>query len=308
MKKIDEYLTKKKIEYKKDSEIRQFLTIKVGGKVSYIITVHETEELKGLLQYLFFSERKFILLGGGSNIIFPDKSSDIIVIINKTSGITVQDENIIKVDSGITNKSLLKFCSKNNIGGLEFLSGIPGTIGGAAAVNAGAFGESISDILINAEIFTNSGKTVLKRKEYFNFKYRNSIFKYGNEVILSIYLKFNFAENEDIKKKANEILKFRTERHPSYSALTSGCFFKNPVVEGKKISAGKLIENSNLKGYKDRNILISEKHSNFVINTGKASFKEIKDIEKKIIGKVYEDKGIFLEREVIFISPEGKKY
>ncbi len=308
MKTIDKYLNENEIDYKKNSEIKPFLTIRVGGKVSYIITVYSYDKLKALLQYLNNAGEKFILLGGGSNIVFPDNSNNIIVIINKTSGISIQTKNVIKVDSGITNKALLKFCSQNGIGGLEFLSGIPGTIGGATAVNAGAFGDSISDFLLKAEIFTNSGNVVLCERKYFQFKYRNSIFKYGNEVILNIYLMFNNAENKDIKDKADEILKSRIERHPSYSSFTSGCFFKNPVIKGKKISAGKLIENSNLKGYKMKNISISEKHSNFIINNGNASFKEIKDIEKKIMGKIYENNGITMEREVIFISPEGNKY
>ncbi|MCP5048810.1 MAG: UDP-N-acetylmuramate dehydrogenase [bacterium] len=305
-----DYLKREKIEYHEEQSIRSYLTIEVGGSVPLLAVVYSDTHLKKLLIEVHRTGRRFILLGGGSNVVFPDRFSDpdLIVIVNRTSEIVKESEGMIKVNSGVMNRDLMEWNVGNNIGGMDFLSGVPGTIGGAAAVNAGAFGNSISNILEKAEILDKNGQIKMVDNSYFQFVYRNSIFKYGNEVIVNIFMSYVYEDSGSIREKVDSRVNYRIEKHPGSDNRSAGCFFKNPVIDGKKTSAGQLIEQSGFKGTTYENLRLDESHSNFVINRGDASFSDVKELETEIVREVSKKKGVTLEREVIYISPEGEKY
>lgn len=305
---LKKYLEEKKIQYVVNHSIKPYVTMEIGGKVRLITVIYKDFHLKELLLYLHNNRYIFLLLGGGSNVIFTDRFSQLIVIINRTSDICREEDHTLKVNSGTFNKDLMDWNIRGNIGGMDFLAGIPGTVGGAAAVNAGAFGKSISTILQRAEIFNRNGEIETVDNDYFRFSYRDSAFKYGSEIILNVFLKFMDADSDDVKKKVEANVKYREENHPCSSYRSAGCFFKNPIIDGKKISAGKLIEHSGFKGTAYNTLQVSHLHANFVINSGSATFDDIKDLEAKIAQKVFQEKNIKLEREIIYISPEGKKY
>lgn len=307
MEKLIPFLKENKIKYFKNKEIKAYTTIKIGGKVSLIIIINTLSKLTELILKIKKQQYPFILLGGGSNVVFPDNNSKLVVIINRTSNITRLSRNLIKVNSGVTIKNLTKWCIGNKIGGLEFLAGIPGTIGGATAVNAGAFGKSVSDNLEKAEILTEKGEIKIVDEKYFQFEYRSSVFKYGKEVILNVFLKYINQNENNIKEKITSHIKHRKETHPSYKCFTAGCFFKNPLKNNKRISAGKIIEDSGLKGLYSNNLLISDRHSNFLINKGNASFRDLINFENKITQEILKNKEIKLEREVIYITSDAKK-
>ncbi|MCK4762241.1 MAG: UDP-N-acetylmuramate dehydrogenase, partial [Candidatus Aminicenantes bacterium] len=308
MKELQEYLDNKKLEYNRDAEIRPYVTLRIGGPVRFIVVARSPVELEELLFFLHETGSPFVLLGGGSNVLFSGNAPGLVVVVNKSGGISQLQGNILKAGSGLANNELLSWNSAHNAGGIEFLAGIPGTIGGAAAVNAGAFGNSIGAILQGADIFSAAGEIKRVDRDYFCYSYRDSVFKYSNEVILSVYLKFEPAENAEIKSRIKANLKYRQENHPAFRVFTAGCFFKNPVVQGEKRSAGKLIENSGFRGSSFRDLLISAEHANFLINRGGANFADVEDFAGRICGRVLADSGIRLEREVIYISPDGKKY
>ena len=301
------FLKKNKIKYFKNKDIKVYTTIKIGGKVSLIIIINTYSKLTELILKVKKRQYPFVLLGGGSNVVFPDNNSKLVVIINRTSNIIKLTENLIKINSGVTISNLMKWCIGNKIGDLEFLAGIPGTIGGASAVNAGAFGKSVSDNLEKAEILTEKGEIKIVDKKYFRFEYRNSVFKYGKEVILNVFLKYINQNENKIKEKITSHIRHRKQSHPSYKCFTAGCFFKNPVKNNKRISAGTIIEDSRLKGFYDNNLLMSERHSNFLINKGNASFKDLINFENKITQEILKSEGIKLEREVIYITSDGEK-
>jgi len=307
-KKINDFLLGRNMNFLRDHQIRELLTIHVGGKVGFIIFTDSRDQLLELLFFLHAIGKNFILIGGGSNIIFPDHGSELVVIINRSGHIKILDENKLRIDSGLKNSDFLEFCRKNGISGFEFLAGIPGTMGGAAAVNAGAFGLSVSDRVLGGEIFTANGTMEYREHPFFGFVYRNSRFKFGTDVIISIDLTYSKGDRDDIEKKVRETVKLRHDKHPSYSSFTAGCFFKNPEVNGKKLSAGKLIEQCRLKAYDTGPAMISRKHSNFIVNKGDASFSDIEALGKKVQAAVKKQNGIELEREVIFVSPDGVKY
>jgi UDP-N-acetylmuramate dehydrogenase len=310
MEKLEQYLETGKIEYHPDHEIKPYLTMGIGGKVKLIIVVFHLSQLKDLLCFLHANGYPFILLGGGSNVILHDAFTAVPVIINRTAGIVKHErEHLVKVNSGVLNRDFLNRAIKNRVGGMDFLAGIPGTIGGAAAVNAGSFGQSIDAVLEKAEIFTpHSGEIKTVDRNYFQFEYRNSIFKYGSEVILDVFLKYMDEDSEKIREKVKTKLRYRQEKHPPWNVHTAGCFFKNPVIDDKKISAGKLIESAGFKGTNHNRLEVSEVHANFILNKGGGSFEDILALEKNITRTVRAQKDILLEREVIYISPQGKKY
>jgi UDP-N-acetylmuramate dehydrogenase len=164
-------------------------------------------------------------------------------------------------------------------------------------------------VLEKADIFLpGSGETKTVDKDYFRFQYRDSIFKYGSEVILEVYLSYTEEDSAEIREKVKEKLRYRNENHPPANVRTAGCFFKNPIIQDKKESAGQMIENAGFKGSTFRQLQISSRHANFIINKGGSSFADILDLEQQITRTVKEIKGILLEREVIYISPGGKKY
>jgi UDP-N-acetylmuramate dehydrogenase len=307
---LKQYLDEKKIEYYPGKEIGPYLTLGIGGKVKAVIIIQTLEDLKALLLFMNTHGCPFVLLGGGSNVVFPDTFSPLPVIINRTSQmVKCEPEQMIKVDSGVLNKDLLTWAVSQRVGGLEFLAGIPGTVGGAAAVNAGSFGQSISTVLEKATVFApGSGEIKTVDRDYFEFQYRNSIFKYGREVILEVFLTYADSDGHEIREKVKEKILYRKEMHPPQNLHTAGCFFKNPIIGDKKISAGQLLEKSGFKNTVYHRLEVSGAHANFIINRGGSTFKDIRSLERKIVETVRDKHGIHLEREVIYISPEGEKY
>lgn len=308
MESLARYLQTNNLEHQAHASISPYLTMGIGGDARFVTVAQTYEQLKNLSVYLYKNRHPFVLLGGGSNVIFSQNVSELVVVVNRTSDISKDDIGRIRVNSGVSIKDLMTWNISNGIGGMDFLAGIPGTVGGAAAVNAGAFGKAIATLLEKAEIVTRDGEIKTVDNDYFGFVYRNSAFKYGNEVILDVYLNYTETDSRHVNEAVEEKIRYREENHPCSVHRSAGCFFKNPVINGKKNSAGKLIENAGFKGTSFRNLKVSDEHANFIINNGGAGFEDVKSLEDRIIGKIFRDWGIKLEREVIYVSPEGIKY
>jgi len=304
---VFEYILLKNIEHYKNESVKSYLTIGIGGRVGCIVIVKEETELIDLIKIMIRDNYNFVIIGGGSNTIFTENSPDLFVIINKIEKIELLKDNVLIVNSGVLNRELLSWCKKKGFGGLEFIAGVPGTIGGAAAVNAGAFGKAMSDVIDRADVYLIKEGLKNIAKDEFCFKYRESKFKYGKDIIIKLFLNVKKSSYDEINEKIIDNLKRRGSNHPGYGEKTAGCFFKNPIIDGKKVSAGKLIESSGLKGKKFSDIMVSDIHANFIINTQDADFDNIINAEKKITEKTKIATGIKLEREVIYIMPDGSK-
>lgn len=317
LEKVSAFLDKHQMEYAVNRPVAPYLTIGIGGAVAMTVHVTSEAELRDLFTYFYSHDKDIvpgaapglpvILLGGGSNVVFPDGCPGMIVVINRTAAVERVSGGLIRVNSGVMISDLMDWAAQNGAGGMDFLAGIPGTAGGAAAVNAGAFGIGIASILEKAEIVTANGDVKTVDNDYFKFTYRNSAFKYGKEVIVNIYLKSPRQDRETVKKAIEERLEYREKNHPGKGCRSAGCFFKNPVINGEKVPAGRLIEQAGFKGLDCGTLRVSGNHANFVINSGSASFGELKKLEQEIRGKVLELHGVQLEREVIYISPDGGK-
>jgi len=301
------YLKEKNIPHFKNRDISPYLSMRVGGKVKLIIIVKSYPDLKNLMVRIAEHECPFVLIGGGSNVVFSSKYSPIAVIINRSSEISEQEENLIRVNSGVLNQQLINWCIRNRFSGLEFLAGIPGTVGGAAAVNAGAFQKSMADVLKKAEILDTRNQLRVVTPDYFQYSYRNSVFRTGNQTILNLFFRLQPDRPDDIQNRVRANITYRKKNHPPYSQYTAGCFFKNPLVEDQRMSAGKIIEDLDFKGRHFDNLRISDEHANFLINKGQARLEDIKEVESEIVQAVSRGKGIQLEREVIYITAGGEK-
>jgi len=308
------WLRQQQITFSENAAIGPHLYFKIGGTVSLLVTCNSAAQLAAVMKKIIAGSLPYLVIGGGSNIAFFDGLTRVVVVLVQVAScastvpIRLLDDRLLAVESGVRNQQLLSWCAAKGAGGLEFLSGIPGTIGGAAAVNAGAFGCSMADVLSGADIIDAQGKVRTVDSGYFGFVYRDSRFKFGRDILLSLRLKFSPGDEGLISKKIRDNLEYRLAHHPSYRQASAGCFFKNPRLRGVKSSAGKIIEECGLKNMTVGGLSVAGEHGNFLLNHGNASFKDLQCLEKKIQSAVAARSGIVLEREVIYVAADGSKY
>lgn len=271
-------------------------TYKLKGIVKKVIYPLNEKSVIKIINELKSKNEKFIILGNGSNIIFKDEYYDgTIIKLTKINNLKI-NKNIITVDAGYP---LIKLCHKakeNNLSGLEELSGIPATIGGAIYQNASAYNKSISQLIEELTVLKDN-KIVKLKKEELKFGYRKSIFKKNkNYIILSTKLKLEYDSKTNIEQKMKVFCKKRLEKQP-YNYPSAGSVFKNP----KNNYAGKIIEEQGLKGMSVSGAYVSEKHANFIVNKQSCTGKDIITLIKIIKQKVKKETNINLklEQEII---------
>lgn len=284
---------KKYGEVKTNAPISKYTTFKIGGKAEFLVNVKSSLLLVGLLDYLSEQGLDYFILGGGSNLLFSDADFHGIVIKISNSEIKIQSE-IIEVCAGATLASLMIFANKNSLSGLEWVAGIPGTVGGAIRGNAGALGESISDCIQKVFVWED-GEEKEYSKENCSFSYRNSIFKKNlKTVILKAFIKLKFAEKQEISEK---IAKNLLSRQKFPKLPSAGSFFKNIKLEKwpgdidilpeifktrGTVPAGWLIENCGLKGFCIGGAGVSKEHGNFLVNFDKATAEDVLQVVEEI--------------------------
>ncbi|MDL1956693.1 MAG: UDP-N-acetylmuramate dehydrogenase [Candidatus Desulfofervidus auxilii] len=274
-------------------------TFKIGGVAKAVVWINKEVFLPEIISYLRKISCPYYILGKGSNVLALDEGFCGVIIKPVFKEIYYQKgENrvVLTVSSGLKISELLNFCLKNNLSGLEFLAGIPGSIGGAIFGNAGAFGYCIGERVKRIKIF--SPKTGIFWKEWSkkHFGYRKTDLS-SEIVILKAELLLEFSSKDKIKKSINNYFRKKLNTQPLFSP-SAGCVFKNP----DKASAGYLIEQAGLKGKKIGDAKISEKHANFIINTGKAKAKDVLELIKLIQTEVKKQTGIKLEPEIRIIQ------
>lgn len=315
------WLRQQRVPFSENEPIAPHLYFRIGGPVRLLVSPRTMEEAASVLQRLAGGgdgppsgspgRPPFLVVGGGSNIAFgdgPTRAAVVRIPAPLRAGARQLDPRTIEVDAGMRTPAFLAWCATHGAGGLEFLSGIPGTLGGAAAVNAGAFGRAMSDVLLEADFIDAEGRRRVAGAAHFAFRYRDSSFKLGRETLLSLRLAFESAGEEAIARRTRENLEYRARRHPSYRLASAGCFFKNPLRGGVKESAGRIIEECGLKRAACGDLTVSAEHANFILNRGRGSFADLQRLEERIRAEVAARTGIVLEREVIYVSPDGEKY
>ena len=276
--------------------MKNHTSFKIGGNADLFVSVKTIEELK---QALFYAKQKQIpitIIGNGTNILVSDSGIRGIVIKIDIQKFDLKEENDyleITVGSGNKMMALATQFKNQEISGFEQLSGIPGTIGGAIYMNAGAYGKEMKDIVISTKCMNTEGEIIeLSNKEQ-KFEYRSSIFNNKDYIILEAKLKLQKGKKEDIEKQMKEYLNQRKEKQP-LEYPSAGSTFKRQ--EG--IITAKLIDECGLKGYKIGGAMISEKHAGFIVNTGDATAKDVLELIKYVKDKVYKETKIRIEEEI----------
>lgn len=267
-------------------------TYGLGGKAKIAYFPKNEEEAVAVYKYLKKRGEKFIILGKGSNLLVSDNFFDGSVICTKSlQGIEI-DGNCLKILSGTTVQQLLSFCVKNGITGFEYLAAIPASIGGLAAMNGGTYNKRIGSNILSVRIF--DGKIREFSNKNCNFGNKHSTMSDINALILAVYVSF---ERDSPQTVEGNIKHFHDLRKFQPKGKSCGCVFKNP--EG--LSAGKIIDEVGLKGFKIGGAEVSREHANFIINNG-GSASDVYTLIKAVKSAVYEKTRISLEEEVIYIG------
>lgn len=290
-------IAKERIYYQEP--MKKHTTFKIGGPAECLIKIEKVEELKEILKMVNKNNLPITVIGNGSNLLVLDKGIKGITLMIKLEKIEIQEKNeTIEITVGAGEKlgKLAQICLQKEITGLEELSGIPGTIGGAIRMNAGAHGREMKDIVKTVKCMDYQGKEKEFAKEELQFDYRTSIFKKEKYIIEEVTLVLKKGKKEEIKAKMEEYATYRKEKQP-IEYPSAGSTFKR----GNDFITAKLIDEAGLKGYAIGDAEVSTKHSGFVINKGKAKAKDVLELVEYIQNRIDEkfDKKIELEIEVI---------
>jgi UDP-N-acetylmuramate dehydrogenase len=277
-------------------DLKQKNWFNIGGKTKVFYKADNLKELVNFLKKINNKEKIFII-GAGSNTLIPDSLFEGVVIkLSKNfNNISLLNENIIISGSAVMDKTLSEFAMANNLSGFEFLSCIPGTIGGGIKMNAGCFGSEFKDILISVQAIDKSGnlKTIASKDIYFEYRKNNLS---DDLIFLSASFKGSKSNSEKIKKQMYELKREKEKNQPT-KIKTSGSTFKNPISQSKK-KVWELIKESVPLDKNFGDACISEKHCNFFVNKGNASFDDMKKLIDYVTKKVFEKTGVRLEKEI----------
>lgn len=288
------------IEFKENELLKDYTTFKIGGRCTAVVFPENTEECSLLLKKAKELNVNFTVIGNGSNLLCSDQGYDGIVfkIGRSMEEITLLDENTISVKAGASLAKLCLFAMENSLSGLEFAYGIPGTVGGAVFMNAGAYGGEIKDVIVSCEAVDFDGNIKTFDISQLELSYRHSFFhKNENHIITGAVFKLEKGNKEDIKEKMNELMSRRKDKQP-LDFPNAGSTFKRP--EGQ--FAGKLIQDCGLRGFSVGGAQVSEKHCGFVINRNNATCSDVLSLIKQVQEKVKNQTGYFLECEVKFLK------
>jgi len=308
------------MQFQQNLPMSQVTTLQIGGPARQFVTVSTQADLIEVINYATQNRIPYLVIGGGSNLLVADEGVNKLVIKNEIEGIT-KLVRVLRVKSGISLQDLVDYSIAHNLAGLQKLTGIPGTVGGAVFGNAGAYGQTISDYIDSfREIVCLNPATlevVTLPKDECEFEYRDSIFKRNGLIILEVVFKLDAGKSKDLRKEADEVLEKRLVKYPS-GIKCPGSFFKNLVAEKLpkevlkkipkdkiiygKVSAGGLLEIAGAKGDRLGDIEIADYHANLFVNKGRGQASDFYALAKKYHQKVKDRFGINLEPEVQLIG------
>jgi len=281
-------------EITENESLGSHTTFKIGGSADFLVHPSSVQAFKDLILLLRKDDISHFVMGNGSNIIFKDDGYRGVVIKTSKMNSCKVCNDIIEAESGITLGRLALTASNSALSGLEFAAGIPGTLGGAVYINAGAYGGEMKDVVISTTYLDENNLEKITTNH--SFGYRTSTFKNTKNIILSSQMKLTSGETETIKAKMRELAGFRTAKQP-LNLPSAGSVFKRP--EG--YYAGKLIDDCGLKGYKIGGAQVSEKHCGFIVNTGGATASDVLLLIEHIQNAVKIQFGVDLETEIVIV-------
>ena len=282
----------------------EYTSFRVGGPVDYLVFPADLEALRKTLQWCRREKLAYFILGNGTNLLVKDGGIRGMAISLSRGFREVTElergpkESLIFAEAGEPLSKLLEFSWEKNLTGLEWAAGIPGTVGGALFMNAGAFAGEMKDGLQSLRLMDSEGNLMEKGKEELSFSYRSLELKKG-WVILGGKFKLKIGNGQAIRSKMEEFLQKRVAKQP-LNLPSAGSVFKNP----SRVAAGKLIEEVGLKGTRIRDAQISEKHANFIVNRGQARARDILTLAEWVREKVFQERGLRLEMEIQVVGED----
>ncbi|MDD4909894.1 MAG: UDP-N-acetylmuramate dehydrogenase [Candidatus Omnitrophica bacterium] len=277
-----------------DEPLRRHSSFRIGGKARFWYEPKDIEGLREALRRIKQHSIKAAIIGAGSNILFDDsgfKGACLRLCSPGFSAISKAGSSSIVCGAGAMLKDIVSFAGSHNMGGAEFLAGIPGTLGGAIIMNAGVESRNISDLVSEVDLMDYSGRVRAVKKENIAFAYRRS--RLGRYIVLGAKLRLFAREGELIGRDVRRIIDRRLKTQ-DYSHPSAGCVFKNPPSD----SAGRLIDICGLKGERVGGAEVSSRHANFIINRGRARSRDVIRLMNIIKGRVKDEFGICLEPEI----------
>lgn len=278
-----------------DEPMKKHTSFKIGGNADVLFLPKNKLDVIKVIKFCIDNNIKYFVMGNGTNLLVADSGfRGVIIKINKKmNAIKINyEKKEILAEAGVLLSVLAYRALENNFSGMEFASGIPGTLGGAICMNAGAYGREIKDIFVSAEVLY---KNKIKIMNDLKFDYRNSLID-KNYVVLSAKIKLNAGNHDEIKNKMEEY-KIKRQNSQPLNFFNAGSTFKRP----KNNFAGKLIMEAGLSGYKIGGACVSKKHCGFIINLGDATAKNVLDLINYVKQVVYEKFGVRLEEEIKFL-------
>lgn len=282
-------------EVKKDVPMKMYTSFRTGGNAAIMICPKSENALYEVVEICKKNDIRPFILGNGTNLLVSDKGIDNVVIhIGKGfDKIELIDETTVRCESGCSLMKLCRFALENGLTGLEFAYGIPGTVGGAMYMNAGAYDGEMKDVAVSCDYITFDGEKGTLSADEMDLTYRHSAFCDSDKIIVSALFKLEKGSRTEIENKMNELMARRKDKQP-IEYPSAGSTFKRPTG----YFAGKLIEECGLRGKSIGGAQVSEKHCGFIINKNNATSADIMDLIEFVRDEVLEQKGIMLETEV----------
>ncbi|MBE7075203.1 MAG: UDP-N-acetylmuramate dehydrogenase [Clostridiales bacterium] len=288
---------KKYCYVQKNVNLKSLCSIKIGGVGALVCYPKSIRQVQGLINYLNKNKIKFFILGNGTNVVFDDNGfKGVIICLKKLNKISYKKNQTVIAYSGVNLFALNSICYRFGLGGLEFSYGIPGSIGGAIKMNAGAYGKEFCQVVKNVWLLKNN-KIKKCRSKQMGFGYRQCKNVKNGDIVLKVEFNLYKESSKKIKELQNEIFLKRLQSQP-YGTLNSGSVFKKVQDE----SAGKYIDKLGLKGVKIGDIQISPKHANFFINLGNATSQHLHSAINAVKYEVKQKLGLDLKEEIIFVG------
>ena len=269
-------------------------TFRTGGEAAVFVEVPGKQQLTQLVQYMAKISQEFFVLGKGSNLLVGDKGYPGIVLnLGKRFARIEVEGNIIRAEAGASLPQVAVTAMQHGLSGLEFAAGIPGTLGGAVRMNAGAYGGEMKQVLESAVVLTQEGELLTIPVEELGLAYRTSVVEKKDYVVVEATLRLKKGDQAAIREVMDDLKQRRVTKQPLEFG-SAGSTFKRP--EG--YFAGKLIEDAGLRGFRIGDAQVSEKHCGFVINRGNATAAQVCELMQEVVKKVKETSGVTLEPEV----------
>lgn len=296
---LEEFCAQRQIEYKLNEAMNEHTSFKTGGPADIFLAPKSNQELCDIISKLKECDIPYLIIGKGSNLLVSDKGIEGAVLSLLGMDDVVVDGQQLTCSAGASLAAACITAADNGLSGLEFAFGIPGSVGGALYMNAGAYDGEMKQIVASAQVLCEDGCIRQIELDDMALGYRTSIFKSNGKIITSVTFNLKKGDKTEIRNKMDDFLNRRRSKQP-LEYPSAGSTFKRP----KGYFAGALIEKNNLKGVAVGGAMVSEKHAGFIINYNNATSSDIKELMKKVSETVLEADGVVLEPEVIFVGRE----